>query len=269
MKSTIVMAQVHSLGDPEQNLAMARDMVAEAKTRFQADLVLFPEDCMSRFPAGQAREARLGAAQPLDGPFVSGMRELARQHRVWLVFGMIEPVDDPRDDRVFNTIVVLDDQGQVVRTYRKTHLYDAFGHQESANKKPGEALFQPVETPFGKLGLFVCYEVRFPEVARYQTLHGAEIILMPTAWVRGDGKSHQFRTLITARAIENAVYMLACNQINETHIGESVAVDPMGVAIAAAGEVPQLIPCHIDTARVHAVRKKMPSFLHRRPELYN
>ncbi|MFW5487335.1 MAG: carbon-nitrogen hydrolase family protein [Desulfovibrio sp.] len=269
MKFIFVMAQVHSLGDPEQNLEIARDVVSEAKDAFRADLVLFPEDFMSRFPRGTKRETRLSTAQSIDGPFVAGMKNVARENDMWLVFGMNEIVEDPQDERIYNTTVILDNHGELVGTYRKTHLYDAFGHKESANKKPGEALFVPIETPFGKLGLFVCYEVRFPEVARYQALHGAEIILMPTAWVRGDLKSQQFLSLISARAIENAVYMLACNQINEANMGESVAVDPMGVVIASGGEVPQLIPCHLDTDRVQEVRKKMPSYLNRRPDLYN
>ena len=101
--------------------------------------------------------------------------------------------------------------GDIVQVYHKTHLYDAFGFKESDNIKPGDKFFEPIDTPFGKIGLFVCYEVRFPEIARYQRKMGADIIIMPTAWVKGDLKSHQFRTLITARAIENTVYLCACD----------------------------------------------------------
>ena len=128
--------------------------------------------------------------------------------------------------------------------------------------------FEPVDTPFGKLGLFVCYEVRFPEVARYQKAKGAEIVIMPTAWFKGDLKSHQFRTLITSRALENTFFVFACDQCGGTAMGESVAVDPMGVAFAAGNEREELIPVYVDTDRIKEVESKLPSFKDRRPALY-
>ena len=151
---------------------------------------------------------------------------------------------------------------------RKTHLYDAFGYKESNEYKAGDKFFEPVDTPFGKLGLFVCYEVRFPEVARYQKAKGAEIVIMPTAWFKGDLKSHQFRTLITSRALENTFFVLACDQCGGTAMGESVAVDPMGVAFAAGNEREELIPVYVDTDRIKEVESKLPSFKDRRPALY-
>ena len=164
---------------------------------------------------------------------------------------------------------MLDGAGSIVRTYHKTHLYDAFGYRESDEIKAGEAFFEPVETPFGKIGLFVCYEVRFPEVARDQRAKGAEIIIMPTAWVKGDMKSLHFETLVKARAIENTVFMIACDQYSKIRMGESIAVDPMGVTLASGGEGEKVIPVYIDTDRIAEVRKKLPSFEDRRPELYS
>ena len=114
----------------------------------------------------------------------------------------------------------------------------------------------------------MCYEVRFPEVARDQRAKGADIIIMPTAWVTGKLKSLHFRTLITARAIENTVYMLACDQCGADSIGESVAVDPMGVPIASAGEGETLMVARVDMDRVQEVRAKLPAYKDRRPELY-
>lgn len=268
-RSRFVLVQTKQEGDPEVNLKVAQDAVAEAKERFCPDLVIFPELFMSEFPNGTAREICLGTAQHLDGPFVTGMRALAKEYGVWMVFGMNEKVEDPEDDRMYNCTVVLNDAGEIVSTYHKTHLYDAFGYKESDNNKPGDKFFEPIDTPFGKIGLFVCYEVRFPEVARYQRKQGADIIIMPTAWVKGDLKSHQFRTLITARAIENTVYLCACDQCMVDSMGESVVVDPMGVPVATAGEVPTMICAEIDLDRVEAVRKKLPAYKDRRPELYS
>lgn len=269
MAATFVLAQMDSVGDPNVNLQNARQSVEKAVKLYHPDFMVFPEVFMSRFPIGTDRETCLSTAQPLSGSFVTGMRELAKQHHMWMVFGMNEQTEDASDDRNYNTTVMLNDQGEIVSSYRKTHLYDAFGFKESNDNKPGDAFFEPVETPFGKIGLFVCYEVRFPEVARYQASKGADIIIMPTAWIRGDLKSHHFRTLITARAIENTVYMVACDQVGKNCIGESVVVDPMGVPVACAGEREELLPCYIDLDRVSSVRKKLPSYKDRRPELYN
>lgn len=268
MQSTFVLAQLAMEGQPEVNLKKAQHAVAKAMELYKPDLMIFPECFMSHFPVGTDRATKLGTAQYLDGPFVTGMRKLAKDNGIWIIFGMNEKVEDPADDRNYNCTVVLNAEGEIVTSYRKTHLYDAFGFKESDDNKPGTALFEPIDTPFGKLGLFVCYEVRFPEVARYQRSKGADIIIMPTAWAKGDLKSHQFRTLITARAIENTVYMVACDQCGTDTMGESVVVDPMGVPVATAGEVETLVCAYIDTDRIEAVRKKLPAYKDRRPELY-
>lgn len=267
-QSTFVLAQMASDGLPEVNLEKAQKAVAKAAELYHPDVMVFPELYMSFFPVGTDHETTLGTAQPLNGPFVTGMRELAKQYGTWLIFGMNEAVEDPSDPRNYNTTVVVNDQGEIVSSYRKTHLYDAFGYKESDTNKPGDKFFEPIETPFGKIGLFVCYEVRFPEVARYQRSKGADIIIMPTAWAAGKLKSLHFRTLITARAIENTVYMLACDQCGADSIGESVAVDPMGVPVASAGEMEDFLVVHVDLDRVDAVRAKLPAYKDRRPELY-
>lgn len=267
-QSTFVLAQLASAGLPEDNLKKAQRAVAQASERFRPDVVVFPETFMSFFPTATDQEAYLATAQSLDGPFVTEMRALAKQYGVWLIFGMNEAVEAPADRRSYNTVVVLDAAGEMVSSYHKTHLYDAFGNRESDFNKAGDRLFEPIDTPFGRIGLFVCYEVRFPEVARYQRAKGADILVMPTAWAAGKLKSLHFRTLITARAIENTVYLLACDQCGGNSIGESVAVDPMGVPIASAGEGETLLAAHIDLDRVDEVRAKLPAYGNRRPELY-
>ena len=269
MESIFVLAQLASDGNPEANLEKAARVMAQAAEQYHPDVVVFPECYMSFFPLGTDRNTCLSTAQALEGPFVTGMRQLARMQGVWVIFGMNQVVEDPGDSRNYNTVVVVDGRGEIVSTYQKTHLYDAFGFRESDNNKPGDRLFQPIQTPFGTIGLFVCYEVRFPEVARYQRANGAEIMVVPTAWIAGKGKSQQFRTLVTARAIENTAYVLACDQCGPDAIGESVAVDPMGVPIVSGGECEELLAVRVDLNRVKAVRAKLPSYEHRRPELYH
>ena len=268
MKSTFVMIQAEPAAAPAENLARARELVCEAVNRYHPDLIMFPETFMSSFPSGSSIAERNAVAEACDGPFCRGMQEIAREHGVWLVFGMKERVEDPADHRVYNTVVMLNAAGDIAASYRKTHLYDAFGYRESEEFKAGEHLFEPIDTPFGRLGLFVCYEVRFPEAARYEVGLGAEILLMPTAWYKGEHKSHHFRTLVTARAIENTVYVLACDQCGGPAMGESLAVDPMGETLCRGGAGEEILSVTVDTERVREVRKFLPSYRNRRPEVY-
>lgn len=268
MKTRVVLAQLSNTGIASENLEKAAEYIEKASREYRPDIVVFPELYMTNFPPETPIEDVLAQTQPLSGPFVTEMRDLAKKHGMWLIFGMSEPSPDPDDMRKTNTIVMLDSDGNIVSSYRKTHMYNAFGFRESDTMLEGNTLFEPLDTPFGKIGLFVCYEVRFPEISRRLREKGAEILIMPTAWAEGRIKSHQFHTLINARAIENGCYVVACDLCSPGYLGESVVVDPMGINVAAAGEGEQLLFAEIDTARVEEVRKKVPSFDQRRPELY-
>ena len=153
MQSTFVLAQMASDGQPEVNLAKAKEAIAKAANLYHPDVMIFPEMFMSFFPSGTDHNITLATAQPLDGPFVSEMCAQAKQYGIWLIFGMNEAVEDPGDPRNYNTTVVINDAGQIVSTYRKTHLYDAFGYKESDTIKAGDKFFEPIDTPFGKIGL--------------------------------------------------------------------------------------------------------------------
>ncbi len=264
----ITLAQVQSAADWQDNLNKAATMIKEAKSKYQAQMVVFPEYFMSSEGLNPIIDlSQNHAAQSQDGPFVQAMAALAKKHQTWLIFGINEAIENCNNKYTYNTIIILDDQGKFKAGYRKTHLFDAFNHQESAYKKAGDQLFKPINTPFGKLGLFVCYELRFPEIARSQLLAGAEIMIVPSAWYQGNLKSDHFSTLAKARAIENSAYILACNQVGESFIGQSLAIDPMGIIIAAGSEQEGLIPCPINLNRINETRKKLPN--QRRPDLYN
>ncbi len=286
MTFRMVLAQLESSEHKQVNLDKARQGVATAKNAHGADLVVFPEIFMNHFAQQANRQWMRQEAESLDGPFVTGMASLARQYGVWLVFGMREvpdghesggmrsleelgaTADRDEDLRVYNTTVVVNAAGQIVASYRKTHLYDAFGTRESDQFLIGDSLFQPLSTPFGRLGLFVCYELRFPEIARHQAGLGAEVLIVPAAWVRGPRKEHHWETLVTARALENTVFVAACNQAGHIYTGASLVVDPMGIPLVSGPETEALIPCEIDLERIESVRAKLPSYRHRRPELY-
>lgn len=269
MPFQLVLAQLASSEDKRKNLEKARKAVKESKEIYGADIVVFPEVYMSTFNKDITKNEILSDAEDITGQSVTGMKKLAKEYGVWIIFGFREKCEEDKE-RVYNSVAILNSEGELVSSYRKTHMYDAFGAMESKNNKPGDKLFEPIDTPFGKLGLFVCYELRFPEISRYEAIKGADIIIVPTAWVSGPLKEHHWDTLLTARAIENTVFMVGCDQSTESNrIGRSKVVDPMGVSVVTGSETEELIPCSIDLERIKAVRKKLPSHLHRRPELYN
>ncbi|GCE30605.1 hydrolase [Dictyobacter alpinus] len=267
MSTSIALAQLQSEVDPKQNLAKAVDTIYRAAAR-GAQLVIFPEIFMAllakeKFNAAYARSI----SQSLDDFYVTGLREAAEQAGIWVVSGMLETAEQ-MGDKTYNTTVIIDDQGTLVSSYRKTHLYDAFGFQESAVFASGEQLFTPLETPFGRMGLFVCYELRFPEIARYQMEQGVDFFVMPSAWVIGALKELHWQHLVAARAIENTAYMFACDQVGNVYLGRSLLVDPLGVVLGEGTEGECVIYGELDLQRLAAVRQMVPALTHRRPELF-
>jgi predicted amidohydrolase len=269
MKFKIALAQATSTESFTENLATAQNYAKKAK-HAGASMIVFPELFMSTITGRASLAETLEHAQPLNGSFVNGMRELADELQLWIVFGMRQLNTDPSDSRVKNTVVIVDDAGQIQGTYQKTHLFDAFGAQESKTVAAGKQLFKPIKTPFGKIGLFVCYELRFPEIARYQALHDADLIIIPAAWYRGSLKELHWQTLLQARAIENTVFVVGCNQPRKDKcIGSSQVVDPFGVPIARAGADEALVVTEIDLEQIKKVRQKLPSAKQRQPKLYH
>lgn len=260
------------------------------------DLLVFPECLMTPFE--KTREDFLASAQPLDGPFASSMAAIAAHHNMWIVFTMNERNEEaekaekakrgegatnqqanaPSASHVsspdapslpFNTAVVVDSSGACRGVYRKTHLYDALSIRESDRMAHGDELFEPIDTPFCTLGLGICYDLRFPEVARAAALAGCELFVLPAAWVDGPHKSAQWKTLLAARAIENEMYVAGLSRADEKYVGESRVVNPLGETVAeASGKSSMLVIAEVDPAHVHATREGMPILSHRRPTLY-
>lgn len=251
-------AQLAPGTDVAANLAAVQEAVAEAG-RAGAALVVLPEYA-SYF------EHRMGAgfvahAQPLDGPFVTGVQEAAAAAGVVAVFGLVERGDG---ERFRNTAVAVSADG-VVATYRKTHLYDAFGAQESRWVEPG-ALEPPQTFLVGDLrvGLQTCYDLRFPEVTRVLADAEVDLVAVPADWVPGPGKVHHWRTLLTARAIENTAFVAAAGQIPPEGVGTSLILDPAGQTLAELGEERGLAVADLDPARIREIRTANPALRLRR-----
>ena len=231
----------------------------------QVGLLVFPESLMTPFE--KTAEEFLESAQSIDGNFAAAVSAIAARYNLWIVFTVNEK--NPKGGLPFNTAVVVDSAGKRQGVYRKVHLFDAYTFRESERMSYGDQLFEPITTPFGKLGIGICYDLRFPELARSAALTGADIIIYPAAWVDGDYKAYQWKTLLAARAIENECFVAGLSRCDDRYIGESYIYDPMGIAIASSyAKKEMLVVGDIDTDLIEATRKTMPIFEHRREELY-
>jgi predicted amidohydrolase len=261
----IALGQLAASARKEENVESARRAIREAR-QGGADLLLLPEVFMA-FLVPRSGISPASVAEPLDGPFVSTLAREARAHNLYVGCGIWE-AKPGEHTRAHNTAVLVGPDGSLLLSYRKTHLYDAFSFRESDQTVPGDAAPRTVRTPLGTVGLLVCYELRFPELARMLALDGAEVILLPSAWIRGPLKELHWATLIQARAIENTVFVAAADQVGDLRAGCSRLVDPMGVVLAGGGEEAGLIFGDIDLARIARVREKLPALHQRREEIY-
>jgi nitrilase len=264
----VACAQITSRENVKENLAKVGDLVGQAAAR-GAKLVVLPENFALLAPSEQAK---FEVAETLPGPIVSALGELAQKHGVWIVGGGM-PEKAETADKVYNTCVVVDAGGKLVASYRKIHLFDidipgAQGgatFRESATVAQGKAP-AVVETPWGKLGLSVCYDLRFPEL--YRAYASARMVVVPAAFTLHTGKDH-WHVLLRARAIENQVFVLAPAQFGKhnekrTTYGHSLVVDPWGTVIAEMGDREGVAVAELDFDHQDKLRKEMPCAGHRR-----
>lgn len=259
--TTIAVGQFAPVADPRENLRTAERLARTAVARGARVLVL-PEYSSSFTP--ELGAATVAAAEELDGPFVRGLAAIADELDLVVVAGVVATASDP--SRFSNALVAVAPGRGVVATYRKQHLYDAFGQRESDWVEPGPVGLPETFVVDGVvLGMQTCYDVRFPEVTRSLVDAGAQVVLLPAEWVRGPLKEHHWRTLVTARAIENTVYVAAADHAPPVGVGTSLVVDPMGVALVCIGDESEAVAvAEVSTARLDEVRRANPSLALRR-----
>jgi predicted amidohydrolase len=256
----VAVAQFRPGSDQAENLSAMRVLAGTAKSR-GAVLVVFPE--YSAFFEPVMGASFVTAAQPLDGTFVTALGELAAELGIYAVAGILEKTSDP--DRFSNTLVAVSPAGDLVAVYRKQHLYDAFGHKESDWVLAGiiEAP-QTFDVHGVSVGMQTCYDIRFPEVTRRLVDAGADLVLVPAEWVRGPLKEQHWRTLVTARALENTIYVAAADHAPPVGVGISMIVDPMGVELVTIGETTDVAVAWVSSERISAVRRVNPALALRR-----
>ncbi|MBN1957223.1 MAG: carbon-nitrogen hydrolase family protein [Desulfuromonadales bacterium] len=260
----IAFSQTKSSFHVAENLDVAARFTALAAAE-HADLVVFPEMFMAR-PQEGVPLAEI--AQPLDGNFVTTMASLAKQHALAIAFGMWQK--HPDDElRAANVVIVIDAEGSIIARYQKIHLFDALSVQESKTMIAGEEP-PPVFILNGvRIGLAICYDLRFPELFRYLADNGAQLTIVPAAWYAGNLKEEHWLTLLRARAIENTFYVGGCNLCDPPFAARSALFDPFGAMLVEAGESEKLIFAEVNTQRIDEVRAKLPSLSHCKQHIFN
>ncbi|KAK1177341.1 carbon-nitrogen hydrolase family protein [Streptomyces sp. NBS 14/10] len=260
----IALSQLTTGPEPRRNLAALREQAHRA-AEAGARLVVFPEAAMACFGT------RLGPlAEPLDGPWATGVRQLAKDTGLVVVAGMFTPAPD---GRVTNTLLVT---GPGVETsYDKIHLYDAFGFTESRTVAPGSKVVT-FDLDGLRIGLATCYDVRFPELFRAHADAGAQLSLLPASWGAGPGKREQWELLTRARALDATVWLAAAGQADPaaaglapatsapTGIGHSALIGPDGTVRERLGAGPGLLVGDVDPDEVAAVRRSVSVLANRR-----
>lgn len=261
--------QMHCSGDPQHDLERAAALVAEAADR-GADLVVLPELFAS---LGRNADMR-AAAEPLDGPTVVWASSLARQHRCSILAGSFVERDG---EQLFNTSVLLDPAGAPIAHYRKMHLFDVdiegATSRESDTFSAGDDAIVATLPDGTRLGLTICFDLRFPELFRIETLRGAQLIAVPSAFTAATGRDH-WELLVRARALENQVAVIAAAQWGtspdgiERH-GHALIVDAWGtVLVEAPAEGDMVIVAEVDLDAIAQLRRRLPSLANRRPDAY-
>jgi predicted amidohydrolase len=251
MLSVTVVQEASGL-DPAGNRARLHELVPA-----DTDLVVLPEAFARDF--GEAGSDISPYAEAPDGAFATELAAVAAEHNTTVVAGMFELSDDPA--RPYNTLLA---RGVVDAAYRKIHLYDSFGYRESDALRAGP--LEPVLFDLAgfRIGLMTCYDLRFPELGRLLVDRGAEVLVVPAAWVAGPRKVDHWRTLVRARAIENTVFVVAAGQPGPRYTGHSLVVDPLGEVLAEAEDGPAVLRVTLDRDALVEARRTNPSLANRR-----
>jgi predicted amidohydrolase len=256
--------QLCSTDDVEANLEAARLAVEEA-AGLGCSLVALPEN----FAYLRREGTPFPCAQGFDGPIVESVRQWARSHGIWLLGGSF-PEALAGEQRVYNTSFLVGPAGDIVARYRKIHLFDVklgagADFTESKSIAPGGDV-EVANTPFGRVGLSICYDVRFPEL--YRAMGDLRFLCVPAAFARETGKDH-WQVLLRARAIENQCFVLAPAQCGRhsperASYGRSAIIDPWGVVLAQGGDRPAVLTAECDLAELESIRERLPALQHKR-----
>ncbi len=261
--------QMNSGADVGANLELAGDLIRRAAAD-GCKLAVLPEN-FALMPE-RGRDKSRHAEDPGNGPIQEFLRQVAADNAIWVIAGSM-PLRSPEEERVFGACVVVDDTGHAQAIYRKIHLFDVDlpdrdeSYRESNSMYPGDDPLT-VDTPIGRLGLTICYDLRFPELFRRLVDEGATAFSVPAAFTAVTGKAH-WHTLLRARAIENLAFVIAPGQFgthpdNRATYGHSLIVDPWGQVLAEQAEGNAVVAADLDLERQARLRDEFPALSNRR-----
>jgi deaminated glutathione amidase len=264
----VAIVQMRSSENKMENLELSVNFIKEAAKK-KSNMICFPEFQMAYSPVNRPANQLSEMAESVnDGNFITTLRKAAKVNKISVVSTLYEKNNSGFDNRVYDTAVLIDSNGEISSVYRKLHLYDALGFKESDKMMAGNVIEKPAKTSVGDLGLMICYDIRFPEMSRILTMKGANILVSPSAWVHGVMKEEHWQTLLKARAIENGLYIIAPDQVGNIFSGRSMAVDPFGVVLLDMGNREGMEVVEIDKFRVQNVRELLPLLKNRRTDVY-
>lgn len=262
----VAVCQLNARDDREANLAVARELLSQAAAA-GADLAVLPE-----YLDYLGRAAGLPKPEPVDGEFAAFFAAAAQEMDMWVLAGSFHEIG-PDPEHTYNTSLVFDRSGALAATYRKIHLYDVqipgrVSYLESDGVAPGRET-AVVEIDGVRVGLSICYDLRFPELYRRLAVEGgAEVLVVPAAFMMHTGRDH-WEVLLRARAIENQCFVVAAGQIGDhdpgrTCFGRSMVVDPWGTILAQAPDTVGVTVADLDLDRLRQIRTELPSLANRR-----
>jgi len=263
--------QMASTKDIQQNLEIACDSIEKAALA-GAKMIALPEEFLSLLLTPDEKFKM--AETYLAGHLQQNLANAAKKNNIWVVAGTL-PLRNELNDKIYSSCLTFNDKGECVARYDKIHLFDVTvengeSYFESQRINAGEGVCV-VDTPFGKLGIAICYDLRFPELFRLMMLKGAQIIVLPSAFTVNTGKVH-WEVLLRARAIENLCYVIAPNQVGvrlsgHGTYGHSMIIGPWGEVLVSLQDKPGLIITDIDMDKMHKRRTQFPALTHCRPFL--
>lgn len=261
----VAVVQFRASTDKQTNLKRILNYISEAATK-GAKICTFPEFMMFYTTSQQSPQQLASMAETVDGDFVTAIATSAKKHSIQVVGTIYEKGD--RKNRVYDTSFIISDSGRLLGSYRKVHLYDALGFRESDKLQPGSKISAPIKTVVGKTGMLICYDLRFPEMSRILATSGAEVLVAPSAWVRGKMKEDHWITINKTRAIENGCYVVAPDQVGNIYCGRSLVVDPYGKILLDMKKRQGVGVVDISLDLVRKTRRSLPVLKNRRTDIY-
>ena len=261
----VAVVQFKASTNKETNLKKIINYISKAAQN-KATLVAFPEFMMFYTNSSQTPKQLASLAEKIKDNFVNTIAKTAKQYRIQVIGSFYEKSN--KKNRVYDTSFVIDKTGKVISTYRKIHLYDALGFRESDKMTSGSKITKPVKTSIGKVGMMICYDLRFPEMSRSLASSGSEVLVAPSAWVKGDMKEEHWITINKTRAIENGCYVIAPDQVGNIYCGRSVVVDPYGKILLDMKKKQGIGYVNIELKKIKQIRKVLPLLKNRRTDVY-